>query len=362
MIRAVKYMLLLSFVAIVLSCNTTINKIFTRRTPHEAYAKQIESLPESKLWVEVSTKTLAMAQPIKLPYKHAGYFPGGKPRALSLLFNAKHGQRIQFTLLSKTPDKPLIFADIFRRDTTGFTHEQAIDTTATIFSYEAPSTGEYLLRLQPGLFDSAAYDLTITALPSIGFPVAGNKAKAGSYWGDARDGGHRSHEGVDIFAAKRTPAIAAADGYITGVKNGGIGGKTVWLRVNDRRIHLYYAHLDTQLVAEGDQVTKGDTLGLIGNTGNARFTPPHLHFGVYTSWGPVDPYPFIQEPGRQVPDVPRKDLTVQLQLKALTKFKPGSQFRDSTILVPLAVNADGYIVEYPDGRLSQTSFSSVKVI
>ena len=46
-------------------------------------------------------------------------------------------------------------------------------------------------------------------------------------------------------------------------------------------LRLYYAHLDTQLVAPGQIVRAGDPIGTIGNTGNAITTPPHLHFGVF---------------------------------------------------------------------------------
>jgi SH3-like domain-containing protein len=78
------------------------------------------------------------------------------------------------------------------------------------------------------------------------------------------------------------------------VRTGGLGGKTVWLR-DGRGRSFYYAHLDSQMVRRGTRVQPGDTLGLVGNTGNARTTPPHLHFGIYQR-GPVDPYPFVHEP------------------------------------------------------------------
>jgi hypothetical protein len=68
----------------------------------------------------------------------------------------------------------------------------------------------------------------------------------------------------------------------------------VWLLDPRREQSLYYAHLDRQLVNAGDIVQVGDTIGLVGNTGNARGTPPHLHFGIYRrGQGPVDPLPFI---------------------------------------------------------------------
>jgi hypothetical protein len=69
----------------------------------------------------------------------------------------------------------------------------------------------------------------------------------------------------------------------------------VWLADAAHGEHLYYAHLDKQLVRAGQRVRAGDTLGLVGNTGNARTTAPHLHFGIYRSGqGAVDPLPFVQ--------------------------------------------------------------------
>lgn len=58
------------------------------------------------------------------------------------------------------------------------------------------------------------------------------------------------------------------------------GGKVVWMRDEARGMSLYYAHLDSQHVAAGAYVRPGDTLGFVGKTGNARTTPPHLHFGI----------------------------------------------------------------------------------
>jgi peptidoglycan LD-endopeptidase LytH len=58
---------------------------------------------------------------------------------------------------------------------------------------------------------------------------------------------------------------------------------------------LYYAHLHDQLVRAGTFVSTGDTLGTVGNTGNAQSTPPHLHFGIYAGGeGAIDPEAFIR--------------------------------------------------------------------
>jgi hypothetical protein len=211
------------------------------------------------------------------------------------------------------------------------------------------------------LFRGGEYSLSITVGPSLQFPVSGNKAKAGSFWGASRDGGKRNHEGVDIFAPKSTPVVAAADGFVTGVREGGIGGKVVWVRVKDRNITLYYAHLDKQLVDEGQEVKKGQTLGLVGNTGNAQYTPAHLHFGIYTARGPVDPFPFVNPAIKTAPAVPAKNLQNYLKLTKTQKLPSDHTVaKANTLLVPIAVNAKGYITEVPGGNLIQVPFSSVQ--
>ena len=142
-----------------------------------------------------------------------------------------------------------------------------------------------------------------------------------SFWGDPRDGGQRRHEGIDIFAPKLTPAIAVADGYVSGVTEGGIGGKAVWLNVAGKNIHLYYAHLDRQLVRDGQAIKQGDTLGLIGNTGNAKYTAPHLHFGIYTPDGPVDPFPFVNKTIKTAPPLATKDFAGSFKADSISECK-----------------------------------------
>jgi hypothetical protein len=107
---------------------------------------------------------------------------------------------------------------------------------------------------------------------------------------------------VDIFAPRGTPALSAADGYVTSVDTTEIGGRVVWQREADGGHSIYYAHLDRPLVESGQRLQAGDTVGLVGNTGNARTTPPHLHFGAYRR-GPVDPWDLILPIPPRVPEV-----------------------------------------------------------
>jgi len=151
------------------------------------------------------------------------------------------------------------------------------------------------------LLRGGRYTLDIVVDASLGFPVAGrSNAAVQSLFGAEREGGRRSHEGVDIFAPRGTPVLAISSGYVARIDETNLGGKVIWVRDAHRNQAYYYAHLDQQLVSANTRVEAGDTLGLVGNTGNARSTPSHLHFGIYATRRAVDPYPYIQD----MPDTP----------------------------------------------------------
>lgn len=107
-------------------------------------------------------------------------------------------------------------------------------------------------------------------------------------------GTDRLHEGQDIFAPKGTPIYSATAGYVYKVGENNLGGQTVSVIGAGGRVY-YYAHLDRYApgIKEGDRVTTKTLLGYVGTTGNAQGTPPHLHFGVYTSNGAINPLPMI---------------------------------------------------------------------
>jgi murein DD-endopeptidase MepM/ murein hydrolase activator NlpD len=137
---------------------------------------------------------------------------------------------------------------------------------------------------------------------SLVFPVAGKRSNIGSFWGDVRDGGKRKHKGIDIFARKGTPVVAIADGIIVEKGSTPRGGKILWLRPFGHPWAVYYAHLDQYKVKRGQIVKKGQVLGTVGNTGNARYTPSHLHFGIYSWVGAVNPLPYVRHsPKVEVP-------------------------------------------------------------
>ena len=109
-------------------------------------------------------------------------------------------------------------------------------------------------------------------------------------WGFPRSGG-RSHEGVDMFAPMGTPLYAVADGTIWRVYNNTLGGLAINL-IDDAGTMYYYAHMSAAHVTSGQKVTSGQVIGAVGNSGNARGTPPHVHWQVHPdNASPVNPYP-----------------------------------------------------------------------
>jgi len=341
------------------SCGKVVATVFGPKTPREQYENKIEETPEGRRWKAAAQFALQQPVSVNVPYQQKGIFPDTAFVALALEFTAKQGQKITFELGKTDSSSFVLFADLFRKEMLSEpVLLQSADTAATSFSYDIETPGTYLLRLQPGILKGGRYHLSITGGPSVGFPVADPKANIGSFWGAARDGGKRNHEGIDIFARKGSPAIAAMDGIVTGAHESGIGGKVVWLRPVGKNYTLYYAHLDSQTVSTGQIVRKGDMVGTVGNTGNARTTPAHLHFGVYTPQGPIDPLPYVDKRIQKAGAIPGKPLTGLLKV---VKTK-NETLKANTVLIPLGINKEGYLALQPDGRIALTPFGSVKMM
>jgi murein DD-endopeptidase MepM/ murein hydrolase activator NlpD len=100
----------------------------------------------------------------------------------------------------------------------------------------------------------------------------------------------RMHEGIDIAAALGTPIHAAASGAV--IHAGWLGGYGNLVVVDHGDgLATAYAHASAILVAVGQQVSQGDTLSLVGSTGNS--SGPHLHFEVRVNGNAVDPLLYL---------------------------------------------------------------------
>ena len=111
-------------------------------------------------------------------------------------------------------------------------------------------------------------------------------------WGAARSQG-RSHEGIDIFAARGTPIQATTQGIVSKVGEDALGGRVVMI-IGPGGAGHYYAHLEDYAdISANDWVNTGDTIGYVGDSGNAKGTPPHVHYGIYINGSAVNPYPLL---------------------------------------------------------------------
>lgn len=139
----------------------------------------------------------------------------------------------------------------------------------------------------------------------LAIPVAGVKAdQLLDTFTQARAGGARVHDAIDIMAPEGTPVVAAAPGKVEKLflSEGG-GGITAYVRSPDNLWSYYYAHLQGYApgLAEGQEVRRGQLLGRVGFTGNANPEGPHLHFAInrmqpgekWWQGSPINPYPLL---------------------------------------------------------------------
>jgi len=297
---------------------------------------------------------------IKLPFKDRGYFSAEAVPAVAYTFAATKGQKISISMSQKPAENFRIYVDLLSFENQKMKSLAFIDTVKNAVEYEISNTGDYMIRLQPELLTSGEYTLEINYGPSLAYPIkTTSRNNIQSFFGDGRDANTRKHEGIDMFAPRLTPVIAAAEGTVTRVNENNLGGKVVWMRPNGKDYTLYYAHLDKQIAVEGQQVAIGDTLGLMGNTGNAKTTAPHLHFGIYASGGAVDPFPYVNPVIKPLPVVTASatNFNATMRTNRSTPIYAMAEAGGVTIanLPPNAIvkvnsaNRDWYRVVLPDG-------------
>ncbi len=263
-------------------------------------AAGFDSSSLGRQWSAAGQRALDSAESRALPLAELVYFGLG-PRAFGYEFTVEAGRALVVEVSPElSAGEPLV--ELYRRelrsDTLAHRLVEAMPADRDSLRVEVDEATTYVLRVEAPPLATGRVKIAAGTDPQLGtFPVYGaTQTSVKSVWGDPRGGGKRRHEGIDIFHPKGTPLVAAHDGLIARVRNRGLGGKQVWLQLPGRGLSLYYAHLDSQYVRPAQLVRAGDTLGTVGNTGNARTTPPHLHFGIYGSRGAVDPLPWVSAP------------------------------------------------------------------
>ena len=371
--RAHAVLALVGGVAVLVSAcapSAVLRRAFPPSFPHDGYAQSLRQagLDRTALgrdWLAAAEGALHTTLSVTLPYRETGYFAPEEPGAVAYRFEARRGQRLRIDVELEASDSGQLFIDLFVPGLGSHPPEHVASAPAGTgrLEFEVTRDGAHLLRLQPELLRGGRYTLTQHALASLRFPVLGKDSRAvSSVFGAERDGGRREHHGIDILAPRGTRVLSAVDGVVSSVAITDIGGKVVWVRDPARDLSLYYAHLDSQDVSEGARVRAGDGLGTVGNTGNARATVPHLHFGIYhRREGPIDPLPFVHDaPAAPVPPV--GDTTalgtwrriearsIPLSTSPVTRAAVVSELPRSTVVRVQGATASWYRVRLPDGR------------
>lgn len=118
---------------------------------------------------------------------------------------------------------------------------------------------------------------------SLAIPVSGLQPGALPPSSFAQDRGGRVHEALDIMAPAGTPVLAVEDGTVEKLFTSDAGGLTIYQFDPTRSVAYYYAHLQRYAdgLADGERVSRGQVIGYVGSTGNARPDAPHLHFAIF---------------------------------------------------------------------------------
>ena len=361
------------------ACSSPGPGLFGKKTPHEQYEKKIKDagLKETALgdaWLKTAAITLSNPLDISLPYSETGYFADDRANGIGLHFRAKRGQKLKISLTKKPVENFAMYVDLWQSYSASENKTPkfllAADTINLSLEYVVTEDSAFIVRIQPELLKEGEYTLTITAGPSLAFPVSPKvKSNIGSFFGTGRDNGERKHEGIDIFAPVHSPAVASANGVVTRVNENALGGKVIFMQPDNAFYSLYYAHLDSQIAKEGQRVKSGDILGLTGNTGNAKFTASHLHFGIYTNSGAIDPLYFVKadykEPAKL--SVPLTNLNTWMRSSKNAKFYSDqitgstnfTMLEETTLMRPEAGTGNFYRVILPDGKKGFVIGSSI---
>ena len=117
----------------------------------------------------------------------------------------------------------------------------------------------------------------------IAMPVTGataNDWNKDTFWYEPW-GSSGVHKGIDIFANKGTDLVSTTTGYVVYKGHLSKGGNVVLILGPKWRLH-YYAHLESVTVDNLDFVSANEKIGTVGDSGNAKGKPAHVHYSIVT--------------------------------------------------------------------------------
>ena len=294
LLRILFYILLLLGIILVFKNCQSVRDSFFPPAPRELYARSFSDNEINFInWNLAFERAKQDSLQVTLPFEFNGQMMNSRS-AIQFDFQMHEGRK--YTLdISNVDTHALFFVDLYKLNSGSLNNVSESQYQGMPIPLEIRNSGDFRLVVQKNLGPPSPINIIIYSEARLAFPVAGKDNRAiQSFWGAPRDGGKRRHEGIDIFAKRGTPILAGTNGWVSYAGSKGRGGKQVWLRSSELRKSIYYAHLDSILVSKGTAVIKGDTIGHVGNTGNAKSTPPHLHLGIYGLLGAMNPLPFIE--------------------------------------------------------------------
>jgi murein DD-endopeptidase MepM/ murein hydrolase activator NlpD len=271
-------------------------------------AKAIEELRAKAELVRSDISELsnrAASTRAKLRVRALSVFAGEDLEAVSSLLNSDNANDLarNLELVSQAQERDRALLKDFERQQVDL---QTRERELVLLEEEQQNELETVLAEQQALTDALEKmqrelaSITSGASIALGgfvFPVTPPFNFADTYGAPRMTGTayQHTHEGTDIFGAYGSPVIAVSRGIVVRMGVAKLGGNKLWLKATDGT-EYYYAHLSAFVAGftDGTIVEAGDTIGFLGDSGNARGTPPHVHFEVHPGGGgPVNPYPFL---------------------------------------------------------------------
>ena len=309
-------------------------------------------------WEWQAQRSLNEPLPLLLPYAEGWLALPDKSQAVTFTVLAREGRILEVNTQRDPTAQGGLVVELFDLDDDHMRPVASIGPTDNQLRWPVLNSGTYRIRVQSALGSAGAFAVALDERFALDFPVDTDAAEpVRSFFGMPRDGGKREHHGIDIFAPRNTPVVAAADGYVSRVGTSKRGGLHIWQRASDESGKaigtLYYAHLEDTFVTAGTWVDRGTPIGSVGNSGNAISTPPHLHFGLYQRFkGPLDPLPLTgpaQRPRVSTSSGHRWPVWVSINRESVNvRAGPGTEFtvletvgRDELVQVKAAT--DGWL-------------------